>query len=89
MGRIVESVTVCFLTTDIVPGKGTLRVDIPPTAENGLDEQSQVQVEKLMTFPRQKVRGPIGSISPAQMNAVDIGLLVHLGLATQLGVGAR
>ena len=42
-----------------------------------------------MTFPRDKVRGPVGSVSPAQMNAVDMGLLVHHGLAAQLGVAAR
>jgi mRNA interferase MazF len=89
MQQIVGSVTVCLLTTDLIEEPGTLRVDIAPSTENGLRERSQVQVEKLMTFPRDKVRGPIGRIDPTQLSAVDIGLLVHLGLATQLGVAAR
>ena len=86
MERVVDSITVCFLTTDLVEEGGTLRVDVAPTQENGLRERSQIQIEKLMTFPREKVRGPVGRIDLTQMRAVDIGLLVHLGLAAQLGV---
>ena len=89
MQQIVGSVTVCLLTTDLSEEPGTLRIEIAPSAENGLRERSQVQVEKLMTFPRDKVRGPIRRIDSTQMNAVDIGLLVHLGPATQLGVATR
>ena len=84
MEKIVGSITVCFLTTDLTEENGILRVDIGPDALNGLRQKSQVQVEKLMTFPRDKVRGPIGALDQLQMRAVDIGLLVHLGLAAQL-----
>lgn len=86
MEEIVGSVTVCFLTTDLATERHILRIDIAPSAENGLREHSQVQVEKLMTFAGGKVRGPIGRLSAGQMAAIDIGLIVHLGLAAQLGI---
>lgn len=85
MADVVDSVTVCFLTTDLTELHGTLRVDISPLVTNGLHQPSQVQVEKLMTFPRDKVRGPIGVIEPHQLRAIEIGLMVHLGLAAPLG----
>jgi mRNA interferase MazF len=84
MESIVESVTVCLLTSDLSDEHRILRVDVMPIAENGLHVRSQVQIEKLMTFPRRKVRGPIGLLSNREMAAVDVGLMVHLGLVTQL-----
>jgi mRNA interferase MazF len=84
MGTIVESVTVCFLTSDLSEERRILRVDVTPTAGNGLRQPSQVQVEKLMTFSRGKVRGPIGHLQDREMAAVDMGLMVHLGLLAQL-----
>jgi mRNA interferase MazF len=84
MENIVASVTVCFLTSDLSTEHRILRIDVAPAAENGLRQQSQVQVEKLMTFSKNKVRGPIGQLSEREMAAVDMGLLVHLGLVAQL-----
>jgi mRNA interferase MazF len=84
MESIVESVTVCFLTSDLSNEHRILRIDVVPNEENGLRVRSQVQIEKLMTFPRSKARGPIGRLSDREMAAVDIGLTVHLGLVTQL-----
>lgn len=69
---------------DLSEERRILRVDVTPTAENGLREPSQVQVEKLMTFSRGKVRGPIGHLLDREMAAVDMGLMVHLGLLAQL-----
>ena len=84
MESVVGSITVCFLTSDLSEERRILRVDVTPTTENGLREPSQVQVEKLMTFSRAKVRGPIGHLLDREMAAVDMGLMVHLGLLAQL-----
>ena len=84
MAAIVGSITVCFLTTDLTDKHETLRVNVSPQEANGLRQRSQVQVEKVMTFPRDKVRGPIGRLEYDEMRAVEVGLMVHLGLAAQL-----
>ncbi|NGO50656.1 type II toxin-antitoxin system PemK/MazF family toxin [Allomesorhizobium camelthorni] len=75
----VESLTVCFLTTDLTTGRN-LRVDVEPNSGNGLHGKSQVQIEKIMTFPKDKARGPVGRLSSDQMRAVDRGLLLLLDL---------
>lgn len=77
--NLVDSVTVCFLTTDI-SANGPLRVFVQPRPTNSLQLPSQIQVEKIMTFPRQKVKGPIGELTAAEMSLVDDGLLLFLDL---------
>jgi mRNA interferase MazF len=76
---LVDSITVCFMTSDIII-EGPLRITIHPKARNGLQLLSQVQVDKIMTFPSEKVRGPIGVLSDAEMASVDQGLLFFLSL---------
>ncbi|MEX0404856.1 type II toxin-antitoxin system PemK/MazF family toxin [Aquibium sp. LZ166] len=75
----LDSVTVCFLTSKHVPTRN-LRVTVEPDAANGLRERSQVQVEKIMTFPRSKVRGPIGRLGIDQMQDIDRYLMIFLDL---------
>jgi mRNA interferase MazF len=82
---VVDSITVCFLTSDITL-EGPLRISIQPEARNGLQLVSQVQVEKIMTFPSEKVRGPIGDLTEAEMAAVDQGLLFFLSLIQPLSL---
>lgn len=84
MESVVGSVTMCFLRSDLSGESRILRVDVTPTPENGLSQPSQVQIEKLMTFSRGKVRGPIGQLLDREMAAIDMGLMVHLGLVAQL-----
>jgi mRNA interferase MazF len=77
--RLLSSVIVCFMTTD---GEQThhLRILIEPSQENNLRETSHVQTDKIMTFPTDKVRGPIGRLTDGQMMAIDRGLLAILDL---------
>jgi mRNA interferase MazF len=76
---MVESITVCFLTTDLIKGR-RFRIDVQPETGNGLREQSQVQIDKIMTFPRDKVRGPVGRLTAEQVREIDRGLLLLLDL---------
>jgi mRNA interferase MazF len=77
-GRI-DSVSVCLMTSDL-SNESLLRVTIEPEKGNGLRAKSQVQIEKIMTFPSEKVRGPVGRISGDQLYEVDRGLMFHLDL---------
>jgi len=79
LGDLVESVVVCFLTSKVI-GAHTMRVTITPDSANGLQERSQVQVDKIMTFPKEKVRGPIGRLAGDQMRSIDRNLMILLDL---------
>jgi mRNA interferase MazF len=76
----LASRTVCLLTSDILPTP-RLRVTVDPSPDNGLRRLSQVQVEKIVTLPAEKVRGPIGRLTAEQMREVDRRLRLHLDLA--------
>lgn len=84
----MQSVTVCFLTSDIVQAKN-FRVTLEPDAANGLRERSQVQIEKIMTFPVDKVRGPIGHLAPEQMRDVDRFLMIFLDLLPPFEISSK
>jgi mRNA interferase MazF len=75
----IDSVTVCFLTSKVIPTRN-LRITIEPDDINGLRERSQVQIEKMMTFNRSKVRGPVGRLSMDQMRDIDRYLMIFLDL---------
>ena len=74
----LTSRTVCLMTSELVDS--ALRMDVEPTDGNGLRDPSQVQVDKIMTAPAPKMRGPIGRLTDAQMRDLDRRLLVHLGI---------
>lgn len=76
---IAESRTVCLMTSDVLQTP-RLRVTIEPNPENGLTRLSQVQVEKIVTLPAEKLRGPIGRLTVAQMRDIDLRLRLHLDL---------
>ncbi|KQT66255.1 MULTISPECIES: type II toxin-antitoxin system PemK/MazF family toxin [unclassified Aureimonas] len=85
MADLVGSVTVCFMTSDLIPD-GPMRVTVPPDPGNGLQLVSQIQIEKIMTFPRAKVRGPIGLLMEQQLAAVERGLLFFLDLIRPIDI---
>lgn len=71
----------------VLPITGTLldapllRVEVEPSAANGLAKRSQVMVDKLQTPPRSKVGAPFGRLDDATMLAVNRALALFLGLA--------
>jgi mRNA interferase MazF len=79
LADMLASRTVCLVTSDVLPTP-RLRVTIEPTAENGLRRLSQVQIEKLVTLPAEKVHGPIGALTSEQMREVSRRLRLHLDL---------
>jgi len=71
----------------VLPITGTLleapllRIEVEPSAQNGLNKRSQIMVDKLQTPPRDKASTVIGHLDPTALLAVDRALALFLGLA--------
>lgn len=75
----LESITVAPLTSDIL-NDVFIRVGIGPTVENGLRKPSDVMVDKIQTYPKSKVFGPIGSLTVDDLRRLDSALVFFLQL---------
>ena len=74
-----DSLTICMITSEPTEGS-QLRVPIKPCEANGLQRQSWVQTEKVMTIPQVQNRQIIGELTTDQMREIDIALATHLNL---------
>jgi mRNA interferase MazF len=74
------SITVCPLTTSPVDAPLT-RIAVEPTAITGIEQPSQVMVDKITTMPRANIRDHLGRLADADLIRLDRALLVFLGLA--------
>ena len=75
-----DSVTVCAFTTD--PTEAPLfRLEVAPTADNGLDRESRLMVDKITTMPRAKLGRKVGRLSDADIMSLNRAMMVFLGLA--------
>ncbi|MBB4005007.1 MAG: type II toxin-antitoxin system PemK/MazF family toxin [Aurantimonas endophytica] len=77
------SLTVVPFTSDVA-SEISIRVTIEANAANGLREKSQLMTDKIQTYPRAKVFGPIGTLEADQMVQLDRALIVFLQLAATL-----
>lgn len=75
-----DSVTVCPFTTTGLDAP-LVRVRVDPTAANGLQQPSQIMIDKITTTRRAKVQDRLGVLSQAEMVRVERSLLVFLGVA--------
>lgn len=74
------SVTVCPLTTNPVEAP-LVRITVDPTSVTGIEQSSQIMVDKVTTMPRANVRDHLGRLGDADLVRLDRALLVFLGLA--------
>lgn len=74
----LESLTVCPLTSDLL--NVSIRVAVAPSQSNGLKLPSEVMVDKMQTYPRSKVFGPIGRLAAEEMQRLDRALAFFLQL---------
>lgn len=74
------SVTILLITSKISAAP-LLRVEVHPTAQNGLRVTSQIQIDKMYTVKREKVGPAIGELEDDTMLAVNRAILVFIGLA--------
>jgi mRNA interferase MazF len=75
----LASVTVLPLTSD-VRSLPLVRIPIAPSEETGLRIASDVQVDKIMTVPKDKVGPRLGALDESAMKKVDEALGRFLGL---------
>jgi mRNA interferase MazF len=75
-----DSVTVLPMTTALVDAP-LLRVPVDPTPVNGLEQQSQIMIDKVTTTRRSSVKVKVGALSAADLVRVERSLLVFLGIA--------
>lgn len=74
------SVTVLPITSSLVAAP-LLRVTVQSSTENGLQEPSQVMIDKAMTVRREKVGPTFGCIDADVLVEVERCLAVFLGIA--------
>jgi mRNA interferase MazF len=76
-----DSVTICPFTTD--PTEAPLfRLDIAPTAGNGLRHSSQLMVDKITTVRRSKLGERIGILEDSDVVRLNRAMVVFLGIAS-------
>jgi mRNA interferase MazF len=75
----LDSVLLALLTSVIVDAP-LYRLDVQPTAANGLEQPSQVMADKIVALPRGKCGRAIGRLDDAALIALNRMLSV-LGLA--------
>jgi mRNA interferase MazF len=74
------SVTVCAFTTDPTPAP-IFRLDVAPSARNGLRAPSRLMVDKIVSVPRTKLGVRVGRLADIDMVRLNRAVLVFLGLA--------
>lgn len=74
-----STVTVLPITSTLVDAP-LLRVTLAPSADNGLQQASQVMVDKTMTVMRDKAGPVFGRIEAPALLEVDRCLAVFLGI---------
>ena len=74
------SVTVLPVTSEL-RNTFLFRIEVEPSADNGLKKPSQVMVDKATTVPHEKVGEAFGRLDDTTLVAVNRALAVFLGFA--------
>jgi mRNA interferase MazF len=73
------SLVVCPVTSHLINAP-LFRIAIKPTASNGITNDSQIMVDKLMAIKREKVTKKIGVLSQEDIRELDEAIMLWLGL---------
>jgi mRNA interferase MazF len=76
----LHSVAVCLLSSELIEAP-LLRLTVEPSPHNGLESRCQIQIDKLVTLPRDKLGGRIGSLDHETLVRVERSLALYLGIA--------
>lgn len=74
------SITACPLTTNPLDAPLT-RICVGVMTATGIEQPSQIIIDKITTMPRANVRGHLGRLTDADRMRLDRALLVFIGLA--------
>lgn len=67
------SFSVCPITS-FLTGAGLFRLPLTPSAENGLERESEIEIDKVQTLRRTRLREKIGELPTVQMEAASDAL---------------
>ncbi len=76
----LPSVVICPLTTTLRSDADLFRLDVEPSARNGLRQASQIAVDKLTVLPSSKIGEVIGEADDALLLRVNRALALFLGI---------
>ena len=82
----LPSVTLLPLTNEL-RGLPLLRIPVEPGKKTGLRVRSEIQVDKAMTVPREKIGPRLGTLDEGTMQRVDEALVRFLGLVGGTAAG--
>lgn len=75
-----QSITVCAFTTDETDAP-LFRLQVDPSASNGLRAVGRLMVDKITTVPKSKLGAHIGRLADEDLLRLNQAMLVFLGLA--------
>jgi mRNA interferase MazF len=75
-----DSVVVCPLTTDPTPAP-IFRLPIQPSTRSGLRSPCRLMVDKVTAVPRKRLGTLVGSLTAAEIKALNRAIFVFLGLS--------
>ena len=73
-------VTVCLVTSHLLDAP-LYRHRVEPTSKNGLQAVSEIQVDKIMTVPKERIGTVVGELAEKEMGAVTKLLALWVGIA--------
>jgi mRNA interferase MazF len=79
LNAVANSSNVALITSTIVDAP-LLRLTLPPTPANGLRQTSQVQINRIVTLPMEKMGARIGRLEDSQLVELNRLLAVVIGL---------
>jgi mRNA interferase MazF len=76
----LPSVVICPLTTTLRGDADQFRLEVEPSARNGLREVSQIAIDKITVVPARKIGDVIGEADDALLLRVNRALALFLGI---------
>ena len=76
----LPSVALCLVTSEL-RNAPIFRITVDPALDNGLQNISQIQIDKILSVPRERVGSVIGRLDDATMLKVNRSLAVFAGIA--------
>ena len=76
----LPSVALCLVTSEL-RNAPIFRITVDPAPDNGLQNISQIQIDKILSVPRDRVGSVIGRLDDATMLKVNRSLAVFAGIA--------
>jgi mRNA interferase MazF len=75
------SLIVCLLTSELVEAP-LFCLTVSPSPANGLEQVSQIMVDKLLALPRDRILERIGTLDDEALPSLNRALALLLGLGT-------